>query len=141
MDGAAYSGDQLLRTLGALSNPHRLRIIAALTAGRTYVSELARRLRMNRPLLYMHLQRLEAAGLVHGVLETAADGSSVKYFEVRPFVLTLSPQVIAAAAATLPEEEPSRATTATEAGPSAAPGPGPSAAGPAASKRQEAARE
>ena len=49
-----------------------MRIIAALTDGRTYVSELARRLEMNRPLLYMHLQRLEAAGLVSGGTEDDA---------------------------------------------------------------------
>lgn len=117
MSGAALPGDELLRALGALASPHRLRIIAALATGRTYVSELARRLEMNRPLLYMHLQRLEAAGLVHGVLETASDGSSVKYFEVRPFLLTLSPEAIAAAVGTLTEGTPGRATAGTGATP------------------------
>jgi DNA-binding transcriptional ArsR family regulator len=39
------SGDVLLRVLAALANPHRLRIVAALTGGRNYVSQLARDLR------------------------------------------------------------------------------------------------
>ncbi|ROT33763.1 winged helix-turn-helix domain-containing protein [Micromonospora sp. HM5-17] len=101
MDQGPSSGDELLRVLTALASPHRLRIIAALVEGRAYVSQLARRLRMNRPLLYMHLQRLEAAGLVVGTLETAQDGSSVKYFEVVPFALGLTPEVIRTAAQTL----------------------------------------
>lgn len=101
MDDASPTGDELLRVLTALASPHRLRIIAALAEGRTYVSQLARQLRMNRPLLYMHLQRLEAAGLVTGTLETAPDGSSVKYFEVVPFALRLTPELIGAAARTL----------------------------------------
>ncbi|WP_416903448.1 ArsR/SmtB family transcription factor [Micromonospora echinospora] len=104
----APTGEELLRTLAALASPHRLRIIAALTEGRSYVSELARRLEMNRPLLYMHLQRLEAAGLVAGTLETAPDGSSVKWFEVVPFALDLTPAAIAAAAPTLGADGPGK---------------------------------
>lgn len=107
MSGAA--GDDLLRTLAALASPHRLRIVAALTQGRAYVSELARRLEMNRPLLYMHLQRLEAAGLVRGALETTSEGGSVKYFEVTPFVVTLTPDVIAQTADTLSGHRPAAA--------------------------------
>lgn len=38
-----------------------------------------------------HLQRLEAAGLVAGVLELSESGKAVKYFEVTPFVLHLPP--------------------------------------------------
>lgn len=101
MDRAAPTGDELVLVLSALASPHRLRIVAALAQGRTYVSELARRLEMNRPLLYMHLQRLEAAGLVAGALETAQDGSSVKYFEVVPFALHLTPETVLAAVRTL----------------------------------------
>ncbi|MFI7520246.1 ArsR/SmtB family transcription factor [Micromonospora globbae] len=101
MDAAPPTGTQLLAVLAALASPHRLRIVAALAEGRSYVSELARRLQMNRPLLYMHLQRLEAAGLVVGTLERAPDGSSVKWFEVVPFALSLTPATVAAAVPTL----------------------------------------
>ncbi|MEU4569967.1 winged helix-turn-helix domain-containing protein [Micromonospora sp. NPDC023956] len=102
------TGDELLRTLAALASPHRLRIVASLAEERGYVSELARRLGMNRPLLYMHLQRLEAAGLVTGTLETAPDGSSVKWFDVVPFALELTPATIAAAATTLGADGPGK---------------------------------
>ena len=95
------SGDELVALLAALASPHRLRILSALAEGRTYVSELARRLQMNRPLLYMHLQKLEAAGLVTGELVTAPDGSSVKYVQAVPFTVALDLNAIALAAQSL----------------------------------------
>jgi DNA-binding transcriptional ArsR family regulator len=95
------SGDELLRALSALANPHRLRIVAALSGGREYVSRLARVLGMSRPLLHMHLQRLEAAGLVSGTLELSEDGKAMKYYEVTPFALSLTPARIAEAVGTL----------------------------------------
>jgi ArsR family transcriptional regulator len=97
------TGDQLLKVLTALGNPHRMRIVAALLESRNYVSALAREIGMGRPLLHMHLQRLEAAGLVIGSLEVAEDGKTMKYFEVAPFFYELTPTVIARAAATLTE--------------------------------------
>ena len=50
---------EILAVLTALENPQRLRAVAALLTGRLLVSELARRLGICRPLLYMHLDRLE----------------------------------------------------------------------------------
>jgi DNA-binding transcriptional ArsR family regulator len=97
------SGDELLRILAALANPQRLRIMAALAGGRNYVSQLARELGISRPLLYLHLQRLEAAGLVTGALELSAEGKAMKYFEITPFLLQLTPAAIAEAAKTLSE--------------------------------------
>jgi ArsR family transcriptional regulator len=99
------SGDDLLRALAALANPHRLRIVAVLTEGREYVSELARVIGMSRPLLHMHLQRLEAAGLVAGTLELSEEGKAMKYYEVTPFAISLTPEVIADAARTLSTKE------------------------------------
>ncbi|GAA4706146.1 hypothetical protein GCM10023324_70710 [Streptomyces youssoufiensis] len=99
------TGDELLKILGALGNPHRMRIIQALTGGRNYVSRLARDLGISRPLLHMHLQRLEAAGLVVGSLELSEDGKAMKFFEVAPFVYRLTPEAIAAAAASLTEAD------------------------------------
>jgi DNA-binding transcriptional ArsR family regulator len=101
MTAELLSGDDLLQTLSALANPHRLRIVAALAPGRNYVSRLARDLGMSRPLLYLHLQRLEAAGLVTGALELSNDGKAMKYFEVSPFDVRLTPEAIAEAAGTL----------------------------------------
>src|SRR4051812_25322822 len=104
---ANLSGDELLHVMAALANPHRLQIIAALAPGRNYVSQLARELGISRPLLHMHLQRLEGAGLVKGVLELSDDGKAMKYFEVTDFALTLTPERIAEAAKTLTREESS----------------------------------
>ena len=80
--------------LTAVANPHRLRIVAELRDGRVHVSELARRLGMSRPLLYMHLDKLEKAGLVNGQLELSEDGKAMKYFELAPFELRLTAETI-----------------------------------------------
>jgi DNA-binding transcriptional ArsR family regulator len=98
------TGDRLLKVLGALGNPHRMRIVAALAERRNYVSALARETGMSRPLLHMHLQRLEAAGLVTGTLELSDDGKAMKFYEVVPFIFQLTPRTVAEAAATLRED-------------------------------------
>ena len=90
-------GDQLFEALTALANPHRLRVLAALEDGRNYVSQLARDLSMGRPLLHMHLKRLEAAGLVVGHLELSDDGKAMKFYEVAPFEFRLTPETVAEA--------------------------------------------
>lgn len=96
------TGDELLIALSALANPHRLRIVASLTSGRNYVSQLARDIQMSRPLLHMHLQRLEAAGLITGTLELSQeDGKAMKYFKLTPFTLALTPERIAQLVETL----------------------------------------
>lgn len=101
------TGDELVQIFAALGNPHRLRILAHLkTKGRTHVSQLAREIGMSRPLLYLHLQRLEACGLVTGTLElSTTDGKAMKYFQVSTFDLHLTPDRIAEAAATLSRNE------------------------------------
>jgi DNA-binding transcriptional ArsR family regulator len=95
-------GDQLLAMLAALANPHRLRIIAALEAGgRNYVSQLAREIGISRPLLHLHLQKLEDAGLVTSQLELSEDGKALNYFEVGNFRFELSSAAIAEAVKSL----------------------------------------
>ena len=100
------TGDDLVRTLAALANPHRLRIVAALTAGRNYVSQLARELHMSRPLLQVHLRRLEAVNLISATLELSESGKAMKYYEVTPFSLELTPRSVATAARTVSMERP-----------------------------------
>ncbi len=96
------SGDQLLAMLSALANPHRLRIVAALAAnGRNYVSQLAREVGISRPLLHLHLQKLEEAELVTSRLELSSDGKALNYFEVAKFDFELTPAAIIKAAKTL----------------------------------------
>ena len=88
--------------LAALANPHRLRIVAALTTdGRNYVSQLARELGISRPLLHLHLQKLQEAGLVTSRLELSSDGKALNYFEVVKFDFELTPAAVAAAAKSL----------------------------------------
>ena len=96
------SGDELLAQLSALANPHRLRIVAALqVGGRQYVSQLAREIGISRPLLHLHLQKLEDAGLVTSQLELSADGKALNFFEVTDFALHLTPAAISDAARSL----------------------------------------
>ncbi|GGB89959.1 helix-turn-helix domain-containing protein [Massilia buxea] len=95
-------GDRMLLMLAALANPHRLRILAALaTGGRNYVSQLAREIGISRPLLHLHLQKLEDAGLVVSQMELSSDGKALNYFDVSPFDVALTPAAIAAAASSL----------------------------------------
>jgi len=54
----------------------------------------------------MHLQRVEAAGLITGRLELSEDGKAMKYFEVADFDLHLTPSTLAAAAETLNSTDP-----------------------------------
>jgi DNA-binding transcriptional ArsR family regulator len=96
------TGDRLLAVLSALANPHRLRILAALSAnGRNYVSRLARDVGISRPLLHLHLQKLEDAGLVTSKLELSADGKALNFIEVADFAVALTPAAIVEAVTTL----------------------------------------
>ena len=95
-------GDQLLAILAALANPHRMRVVAALAdGGRNYVSQLAREIGISRPLLHLHLQKMEEAGLVTSKLELSQDGKALNYIEATDFAFALTPAAIAEAAKTL----------------------------------------
>ncbi len=107
MTRARPTGDELVEMLSALANPLRLRIVAKLAAGRNYVSQLAREIGISRPLLHMHLQRLEAAGLIVGSLELSDDGKAMKYFEVADFDVRLTPAELVEVTKTLTRKETS----------------------------------
>jgi DNA-binding transcriptional ArsR family regulator len=102
------TGDELVVMLAALANPLRLRIVANLAGGRDYVSHLAREIGVSRPLLHMHLQRLEAAGLIVGHLELSEDGKAMKFYEVADFNLQLTAPALAEAAETLTKSDPGK---------------------------------
>jgi DNA-binding transcriptional ArsR family regulator len=95
------TGDQLVEVLAALANPQRLRILAALQARPIYVSEMARELNISRPLLHMHLRKLEDAGLIRGRHEVSSDGKALRFFEVVDFREQLTPERIIGAVKTL----------------------------------------
>jgi DNA-binding transcriptional ArsR family regulator len=111
MTVAPATGDELAAMLAALASPLRLRIVAELATGRDYVSHLARVIGISRPLLHMHLARLEAVGLIVGSLELSDDGKAMKYFEVADFALQLTPAAVAEAARTLSTPDPSTGPT------------------------------
>lgn len=99
MSSDSHNFEILVGKLAALSNPHRLRIVAILKRhGRQYVSELARVAEMSRPLLYLHLEKLETAKLVKSHLSLSPEGKALKWFEVCDFEISLSPEAIAAVA-------------------------------------------
>lgn len=87
--------ERLLAVADALGNPHRIRALAALGRGRIHVSELARQLELSRPLLYMHLEKLEAAGLVTGTLELSPEGKAMKYYSLTEFDIRITPTTVA----------------------------------------------
>jgi len=98
------TGDELLQVLATLANPHRLRVVAALSEERNYVSQLARELGISRALLQVHLRKLESAGLVSSVIEVSDDGKAMKFYEVTPFAVQLTPETIRNAARSLGAE-------------------------------------
>ena len=94
-------GDELLAFVSALDSPHRLRIIASLRESESYVSELARKLDLSRPLMHMHLGKLEAAGLVRSRQAFSSDGKALRYFSLVPFEELINADAIAEAVETL----------------------------------------
>jgi DNA-binding transcriptional ArsR family regulator len=111
MEAADLTGDALLQVLATLANPHRLRVVAALADERNYVSRLARELGISRPLLQVHLRKLEAAGLVSAAIEVSEDGKAMKFYEVTPFALHLTPETIMVAARSLTRDSELEAST------------------------------
>ncbi|MCL3862816.1 winged helix-turn-helix domain-containing protein [Actinotalea sp. K2] len=89
--------DALSARLTAVASPPRLRILAVLGDGPLHVSEIARRVGMSRPLLYMHLTKLEENGYVSGHLELSPDGRALKVFEIQEFSITVDLAAIRAA--------------------------------------------
>jgi DNA-binding transcriptional ArsR family regulator len=114
MTASSPTGDDLVGMLAALANPIRLRIVAKLAGGRDYVSHLAREIGVSRPLLHMHLQRLEAAGLIVGHLELSEDGKAMKFYQVADFDLHLTASALAEAAQTLTKADPEKGPPAKE---------------------------
>src|SRR5215471_6988222 len=104
VDTIDLTGNELLRVLATLANPHRLRVVAALAEERNYVSQLARELGISRALLQVQLRKLEAAGLISAAIEVSGDGKAMKFYDVTPFALRLNPDTIMVAARTLTKD-------------------------------------
>jgi len=88
------SYEEYVRIFDALSHPMRIKIIGILLQKRRYVSELAKLVSMSRPLLYMHLKKLEEAGFVEGTYEISESGKTMRFYELKSFDIRLTPQML-----------------------------------------------
>ncbi|MFO7966182.1 MAG: metalloregulator ArsR/SmtB family transcription factor [Archaeoglobaceae archaeon] len=76
---------QKLVDLGdAISNPLRIKILKTLLEKEWYVYELAQELGISRQLLYLHLKKLEKAGLVESDLRLE-ENRAKKYYWATEF--------------------------------------------------------
>lgn len=76
---------QKLVNLGdAISNPLRIKILKHLIEKEWYVYELAKELGISRQLLYLHLKKLEKAGLVESDLRLE-ENKAKKYYWATEF--------------------------------------------------------
>lgn len=81
----------LAQLLDALGNEHGLTIMAVLASGECYVSELAKNVGISRPLLYLHLRKLENAGLVESEIRHYDEPPyTKKFYKAKDFELMLS---------------------------------------------------
>lgn len=86
--------EDYVNVFDALSHPARIKIIGILAEGRQYVSELARLVNISRPLLYMHLKKLETARLVTSELELSESGKAMKYYALEDFKLQITEELL-----------------------------------------------
>jgi ArsR family transcriptional regulator len=98
------SHTEYTKLFDALSHPMRIKIMGILSEKRRYVSELAKLISISRPLLYMHLKKLEDASIVIGSYEISESGKSMKYYEIKSFAIHLTPALLTALAQTIPIE-------------------------------------
>jgi len=85
--------DERIKLCGALSNRHRLSIIAALLSEKEkkkYISELTKELEISRPLLYLHLRKLEEVGILKGKTELGKGDRARRYYALCDFELCLN---------------------------------------------------
>lgn len=96
------TGDELVTSLAALAHPLRVQALALLHEhGAVHVSELARMVGISRPLLILHVKKLEAAGLIQSEMKLSDDGKAMNMLSVTPFSLEITPKILAEAAPTL----------------------------------------
>jgi len=86
--------EDYVNVFDALSHPARIKIIGILAEGRQYVSELARLVNISRPLLYMHLKKLEAARLVTNTMELSDSGKAMKFYALEDFDLRITREML-----------------------------------------------
>lgn len=87
--------DELAALLNTLGNKHSLAILAELADGEQYVSELAAKIGISRPLLYLHLKKLEKVDIVVGEIRHFDEPPyTKKYYRAKEFYLEISLKTI-----------------------------------------------
>ena len=86
--------EDYINVFDALSHPVRIKIIGILAEGRQYVSELARLVNISRPLLYIHLKKLETARLVTSAMEISESGKAMNYYALEDFELQVTKELL-----------------------------------------------
>lgn len=100
--------EDYISVFDALSHPVRIKIIGILAEGRQYVSELARLVNISRPLLYMHLKKLETARLVTSAMEISESGKAMKYYALEDFELQVTKELLRGLSQNIIIETPSK---------------------------------
>ncbi|WP_010478143.1 ArsR/SmtB family transcription factor [Thermococcus zilligii] len=89
------SVDELAAIGEALSNPIRIRLLRMLCEKEWYIYELAKELGISRQLLYLHLKKLEKAGLIESELHLEpGDPRAKRYYRARQFNILINNDVI-----------------------------------------------
>ena len=87
--------EELVRIGEALGNPVRIRILRMLCEKEWYVYELAKELGISRQLLYLHLKKLEKAGLVESELRLeSGDPRAKKFYRAKRFRIVIDNDVL-----------------------------------------------
>lgn len=100
--------EDYITVFDALSHPVRIKIIGILAEGRQYVSELARLVNISRPLLYMHLKKLEAARLVTSAMEISESGKAMKFFSLDNFSIEVTRELLSELSKNIVIENPEK---------------------------------
>ncbi|WP_048146460.1 ArsR/SmtB family transcription factor [Pyrococcus abyssi] len=87
--------DELVKIGEALGNPVRVKILKMLCEKEWYVYELAKELGISRQLLYLHLKKLEKAGLVESELRLEpGDPRAKKYYKAKQFKIVITNETL-----------------------------------------------
>ena len=79
----------------ALGNPVRLRILKKLCEREWYIYELAKELGISRQLIYLHIRKLENAGLVEGERRFDPDDPRAKkFYRAKKFRIVLDNETV-----------------------------------------------
>ncbi len=86
---------KLVDICDALSHPLRVKILKLLLEKEWYIYELAKELNISRQLLYLHIRKLERAGLVESDLRLDEKEPRVKrFYKAKKFKVVIDDELI-----------------------------------------------